>query len=183
MTLIRFFDIFISFVTLIVLSPLLLIILIISWFDTGQPIFSQLRMGKYKNSFLLYKFRSMSIDTLSMSSHLVPKSQISIIGRFLRKYKFDELLQLYNVLRGDMSLVGPRPNLLNQNDVCIERDIRGIYSHKPGITGFSQLQMIDMSRPKLLAETDAFMMSNLNLNVYFRCIFKTLAGKGFGDSI
>ncbi|MFX4721605.1 sugar transferase, partial [Acinetobacter baumannii] len=89
--------------------------------------------------------------------------------------------QLWNVLLGDMSLVGPRPNLPNQEELIQERTSRNVYSVRPGITGLAQIQEIDMSTPRLLAETDASMIETLNLFNYFKVIMATITGKGFGD--
>lgn len=107
----RFFDCLLALLGLIVGSPLLLVIYVIGLFDTGYPLFSQERVGRYKKPFVLLKFRTMQLDTFSFASHLVCSSSITPLGRFLRKTKLDELPQLWNVLVGDMSLVGPRPNL------------------------------------------------------------------------
>ena len=101
------------------------------------------------------KFRSMNVNTQSVATHLASAASITPFGSFLRKSKLDELPQLWNVLVGDMSLVGPRPNLLNQAKLIEERDSRGVYSVRPGITGLAQIHKIDMSTPQLLAETDA----------------------------
>ena len=179
----RFFDILFSFIGLLVLSPILLVLCIIGFFDTGSPIICQERVGKNKQPFNLYKFRSMHINTKSVATHLANASSITPFGRFLRKSKLDELPQLFNVLRGNMSLVGPRPNLFNQEELIAERYARGVYNVRPGITGLAQIQKIDMSTPKLLAETDAKMINHLNVWYYFKYIFLTLFGKGFGDRI
>jgi len=101
----------------------------------------------------------------------------------LRKRKLDVLLQLWNVLLGDMSLVGPRPNLINQEQLINERDSRGVYSVRPGITGLAQINKVDMSTPQLLAETDARMINELNIFVYFQLIILTVFGRGLGDRI
>lgn len=180
---IRVFDIILSFVGLVLLSPLLFILILAGFFDTGSPIFRQKRVGKYKNPFNLIKFRSMHVNAPSVATHLASTSSITPFGSFLRKSKLDELPQLWNVLVGDMSLVGPRPNLFNQEDLIEERDSRGVYSVRPGITGLAQINKIDMSTPKLLAETDAKMIQELNFFGYFRFIFLTIFGKGFGDRI
>ena len=108
---------------------------------------------------------------------------ITPFGSFLRKSKLDELPQLWNVFVGDMSLVGPRPNLFNQEELIEERDSRGVYSVRPGITGLAQINKIDMSTPQLLAETDAKMIQELNTLGYFKYILLTVFGKGFGDRI
>jgi O-antigen biosynthesis protein WbqP len=180
---IRLFDIFFSFVGLLFLSPFLILLLIIGYFDTGSPIFRQERVGKGKQPFRLMKFRSMHVNAPSVATHLANASSITLFGSFLRKSKLDELPQLWNVLVGDMSLVGPRPNLFNQEELIHERDSRGVYSIRPGITGLAQINKIDMSTPKLLAETDARMIQELNFMSYFKYILLTLFGKGFGDRI
>ena len=101
----------------------------------------------------------------------------------MRKSKLDELPQLFNVLMGDMSFVGPRPNLFNQTELIEERAMRGVYSVRPGITGLAQVHEIDMSTPRRLAETDAKMIDHLNVWYYFKYIFLTVFGKGFGDRV
>lgn len=180
---IRFFDFFFSFIGLIILSPFVIILAIIGYFDTGAPIFIQKRVGKQMREFVLIKFRTMHVQTSSVATHLVNPNAITRFGRFLRKTKLDELPQLWNVLKGDMSLVGPRPNLFNQEELIQERSIRGVYDVRPGITGLAQINEIDMSTPKLLAETDAEMIATLNVYNYFRYIFLTITGKGQGDRV
>ena len=179
----RIFDILISFIGLVILFPILVILIIIGCFDTGSPIFRQERVGKGKQPFHLMKFRSMHVNAPSVATHLASASSITPFGSFLRKSKLDELPQLWNVLVGDMSLVGPRPNLFNQEELIHERDSRGVYSVRPGITGLAQINKIDMSTPQLLAETDAKMILALNTLGYFKYILLTVYGKGFGDRI
>jgi O-antigen biosynthesis protein WbqP len=179
----RILDILISFFGLIVLLPILVILLIIGFLDTGSPIFRQERLGQGKRIFRLMKFRSMHPSVPSVATHLASASSITRYGAFLRKSKLDELPQLWNVLVGDMSLVGPRPNLFNQQELIFERDFRDVYSVRPGITGLAQINKIDMSTPQLLAETDAIMVQKLNTLFYFNLIMLTVFGKGFGDRI
>ena len=179
----RIFDFLFSFFGLVILSPILIVLLIIGYFDTGSPIFRQERVGKGKQPFRLMKFRSMHVNTQSVATHLASSSSITPFGSFLRKSKLDELPQLWNVLVGDMSLVGPRPNLYNQEELIGERGKRGVYSFRPGITGLAQIKKIDMSTPQLLAETDAKMINHLNVWYYFKYIFLTVFGKGFGDRV
>lgn len=179
----RIFDIIFSFIGLLLLSPVLFILIIIGYFDTGSPIFRQERVGIGMKPFRLMKFRSMNINAPSVATHLASVTSITPFGSFLRKSKLDELPQLWNVLIGDMSLVGPRPNLFNQMELIEERDALGVYSIRPGITGLAQINKIDMSTPKLLAETDAKMIQGLNTLGYFKYIFLTVFGKGFGDRI
>ena len=179
----RIFDILFSFLGLVLLSPILIVLLIIGYFDTGYPIFRQERVGKGKQPFRLIKFRSMHVNAPSVATHLASASSITPFGSFLRKSKLDELPQLWNVFVGDMSLVGPRPNLFNQEELIYERDSRRVYSVRPGITGLAQINKIDMSTPQLLAETDAKMIQQLNTLDYFKYILLTIFGKGFGDRI
>jgi lipopolysaccharide/colanic/teichoic acid biosynthesis glycosyltransferase len=179
----RIFDFLFSFFGLVILSPILIVLLIIGYFDTGSPIFRQERVGMGKEPFRLMKFRSMHVNTQSVATHLASSSSITPFGSFLRKSKLDELPQLWNVFMGDMSLVGPRPNLFNQEELIQERDSRGVYSIRPGITGLAQIHKIDMSTPQRLAETDAKMMAHLNVCYYFKYILLTLFGKGFGDRV
>jgi O-antigen biosynthesis protein WbqP len=179
----RIFDVLFSFIGLVLLSPILFVLIIIGYLDTGSAIFRQKRVGKGKKPFNLMKFRSMHVNAPSVATHLASSSSITPFGGFLRKSKLDELPQLWNVLAGDMSLVGPRPNLFNQEELIEERDLRGVYFVRPGITGLAQINKIDMSTPKLLAETDARMIEELNFLSYFKYILLTIFGKGFGDRI
>ena len=180
---IRLFDILFSTIGLLILSPILLVLMLIGLFDTGSPLFRQQRVGIKQKPFNLLKFRSMHIDTQAVATHLVQVSAITKWGSFLRKSKLDELPQLVNVFMGDMSFVGPRPNLFNQTELIEERVKRHVYDLRPGITGLSQINKIDMSTPQLLAETDAAMISHLNVFKYFGYIFLTVFGKGFGDRV
>lgn len=180
---IRLLDFIFALFGLLIGFPVLLAIYIIGLFDTGSPLFLQERVGRNKKPFTLVKFRTMRVDTASVASHLASTTSITTLGAFLRKTKLDELPQLWNVLKGEMSLVGPRPNLYNQKELIAEREAFGVYSVRPGITGLAQVNNIDMSTPKLLAETDKKMIESLNLGKYFSYIFMTVAGKGSGDAI
>ena len=180
---IRLMDIALSLAGLVLGSPLLLLILLLGVTDTGKPLFFQQRLGKHKKPFMLVKFRTMRVGTASMASHAVDPAVITRFGAFLRKTKLDELPQLWNVLKGDMSLVGPRPCLPGQRELIIERDRRGVFGVRPGITGLAQISNIDMATPVLLAETDHLMLVRLGPRVYLRYIILTITGKGRGDAV
>lgn len=180
---IRIIDFLAAFFSLLFLWPILLIVVIIGLFDTGSPVFIQTRVGKNKQPFKLIKFRTMSVDTKSVASHLASNASITKLGAFLRKTKIDELPQLINVLKGEMSLVGPRPNLFNQEELIAERDKLGVYDVLPGVTGLAQVQNIDMSTPQLLAEIDKRMIDSLTLKDYFKYILMTATGSGCGDAV
>ena len=180
---IRLLDFFAAFFGLLFLWPILLIVTIIGLFDTGSPIFVQTRVGLNKKPFKLIKFRTMSVETKSVASHLASNASITMLGNFLRKTKIDELPQLINVVKGEMSLVGPRPNLFNQEELIRERDALGVYDVVPGITGLAQVQNIDMSTPVLLAKTDKQMIDSLTLKDYFKYILMTATGSGSGDAV
>jgi O-antigen biosynthesis protein WbqP len=180
---IRILDLIFSLFGLILTSPFLLVLYIISFFDTGSPIFMQERVGRNKIPFILIKFRTMKVDTASVATHLASISSITPFGHFLRKTKLDELPQLWNVLTGDMSLVGPRPGLFNQEELTQARSAKNVYSIRPGITGLAQVNEIDMSTPELLAKTDKEMIDTLTLKNYFKYILMTVAGSGSGDRV
>ena len=177
----RFFDFVFSATGLILGGPLLFLLWFAGFFMIGSPLFRQTRVGRHQKPFVLVKFRTMKAGTASVASHLADATAITRWGRFLRRTKLDELPQLWNVLKGEMSLVGPRPCLFNQEELVQERAKRGVYEVRPGITGLAQTKGIDMSTPVLLAETDAAMLANLRLLDYFRYIFLTITGKGQGD--
>jgi lipopolysaccharide/colanic/teichoic acid biosynthesis glycosyltransferase len=180
---IRFFDLLFSTLGLVIGFPVLLVLTLIGVFDTGSPLFRQQRVGRHQKPFTLVKFRTMKPDTASVASHLADASSITSFGRFLRRTKLDELPQLWNVLKGEMSLVGPRPCLFNQEELIEERARRDVFDARPGITGLAQVNDIDMSTPKLLAETDQKMLGELTVTAYFRYILLTVAGKGTGDRV
>lgn len=180
---IRFLDFIFALVGLLLLWPVLLIVCILGYFDTGSPIFCQQRVGKNRRPFTLIKFRTMPKNTASVATHLVGASSVTRLGQFLRKTKLDELPQLINVLKGEMSLVGPRPCLFNQQDLIVERESRGVFTVLPGITGLAQVNEVDMSTPVKLAELDQQMIQTLNLKNYFTYIIQTVLGKGAGDRV
>ncbi|NRP58440.1 sugar transferase [Marinobacterium sp. xm-d-564] len=180
---IRLFDFVFALLGLVLGTPIFVLLVIIGLFGTGSPIFRQERVGRAKKPFILLKFRTMKVDTASVASHLASSSSITPFGHFLRRTKLDELPQLWNVLKGEMSLVGPRPGLFNQEELTEARDRYGVFSVPPGITGLSQVNEIDMSTPELLAESDAKMIAEMSVSNYFKYIFLTIAGKGSGDRV
>ena len=179
----RIFDFTFALLGLVFGFPVLLVIYMLGFFDTGSPLFRQERVGRHQKPFVLVKFRTMNIDTASVASHLASSASITRMGAFLRKTKLDELPQLWNVLKGEMSLVGPRPNLFSQYELIAEREALGVYAVRPGITGLAQVNEIDMSSSKLLAETDACMIKEMSVFRYFSYILQTVTGKGSGDRI
>ena len=171
---IRCFDFFFSLIGLIFLSPVIILIFFIGLFDSGSPLFIQSRVGYNLKSFSLIKFRTMPMGVRSAGTHLIKNIKLTSFGSFLRRTKLDEIPQLLNVLFGDMSLVGPRPCLLNQRRLISERKKRGVFEVRPGITGLAAINGIDMKTPTLLAKTDQKMIKNMNLYNYFYYIFKTI---------
>ena len=125
----------------------------------------------------------MRPDTASVATPLADPNAVTGLGQFLRRSKLDELPQLWNVLAGQMSLVGPRPCLPSQTELIEEREYRGVFEYRPGITGLAQVQGIDMSTPQLLAQTDAQMLKALSAGTYFKYILLTVSGRGSGDRI
>ena len=180
---IRLFDFVFALFGLVIGAPVFVVLTFIGWFDTGSPIFRQERVGRDKKPFTLVKFRTMKVNTASVATHLASSSSITPFGHFLRRTKLDELPQLWNVLKGEMSLVGPRPGLFNHEELTNAREKLGVFSVRPGITGLSQVKEIDMSTPYLLAESDAKMISEMSVSNYFKYIFQTVAGKGSGDRV
>ena len=179
----RLFDIACSFVGMLILLPVYLLLILLGWLDTRSPFFIQERLGKDQQRFKLIKFRSMKLDTKSVATHLASANSVTSYGKFLRRTKLDELPQLWNVLKGEMSLVGPRPGLASQEELTKARQALGVFDVRPGITGLSQINEIDMSTPERLAEVDAQMIRGFSLGNYFKYLFLTIRGKGAGDRI
>ncbi|WP_045448479.1 sugar transferase [Tepidicaulis marinus] len=180
----RLFDILASAAGIVVAGPLLLICMILIRRDSpGPALFRQVRVGRNEVPFVLLKLRTMFSDTRECPSHEVSFSAVTPLGRKLRAWKIDELPQLWNVLRGDMSIVGPRPCLPSQTELIEARRARGVNELRPGVTGISQVQGIDMSDPKKLAEVDALYIEQSGLLCDLRLILATLIGAGRGDRV
>jgi len=145
-------------------------------------LFLQRRVGRGGNVFTIVKLRTMRPDTPQGASHEIGQASVTRIGLLLRKTKLDELPQLWNVLVGDMSLVGPRPCLPSQTELIGARRALGVLGLRPGITGPAQIAGIDMSRPQTLARADAAYLSAWSLRGDLRILLRTVAGFGAGDA-
>lgn len=140
----RIFDILIVAVSVVLLSPLILsIIFLIKLGDTGPIFFRQKRIGKDLCLFNIYKFRSMPVDTGNFSSDKIDQVKLTWIGKFIRRTNIDELPQLFNVILGEMSIVGPRPSLDDQIELIKLRSVNGSFELRPGLTGMAQINSFD----------------------------------------
>jgi O-antigen biosynthesis protein WbqP len=180
---IRILDVILSLLGLVLLLPVMVVLVLLGFIYQGSPLFRQVRLGREQQPFVLVKFRTMRLGTASVPTHLADGSSITPYGSFLRRTKLDELPQLWNVLKGEMSLVGPRPGLPNDAELTRARASQGVFAARPGVTGLAQISGIDMSTPERLAETDRRMLDSLSLRSYMGYLFRTVAGKGRGDRI
>lgn len=180
----RFIDLLIAIVGLPVALPLILIcVVLVKLSSRGPAIFRQTRVGLHEDLFICYKLRTMYIDTHDAPSHETTASAVTAAGRWLRRLKLDELPQLWNILRGDMSFVGPRPCLPSQVELIEARRVRGLYTIRPGITGIAQVAGIDMSNPQRLAKVDAEYLDTISVCTDLRLILATAFGAGQGDRV
>lgn len=174
----RFFDIVISLNGILFLGfPMLIIAIIIKIEDPGPALFKQKRVGKNKEHFMLMKFRSMRMDTPhDTPTHLLenPEQYILKSGKFLRKSSLDELPQLFNILAGQMSIIGPRPALWNQYDLIEERDKYHANDVLPGLTGWAQVNGRDELEIPVKAKFDGEYVENLSFGFDLKCFFKTI---------
>ncbi|WP_457935735.1 sugar transferase [Mesorhizobium sp. 10J20-29] len=171
----RFLDVVIALPLLALMSPLMLLAALwIRLTSAGPAVFSQLRVGKDQAPFRCHKLRTMYADTASRPTHEVAVNAVTPFGRLLRRCKFDELPQLWNVIEGSMSLVGPRPCLPMQHELIAQRQRLGVFSLRPGITGLAQVRGIDMSTPAALAEADAEYLAKQSLWLDLGILFRTL---------
>ena len=173
----RIIDILLSGLAIIILSPLLLILCIAIKLDSPGPIFfTQKRVGIHKTYFQIYKFRTMRTDTpKDMPTHMLanPEQYITKTGRFLRKTSLDELPQIFNIFKGDMSIVGPRPALWNQDDLVAERDKYGANDVTPGLTGWAQINGRDELEIPVKAKLDGEYVKKYGYTMDVRCFFGT----------
>ncbi len=174
----RLIDILLSGIGLIVLAlPMLIIAIIIRCEDPGAVIFKQKRVGLHKKHFNLYKFRSMKMDTPhDMPTHMLknPEQYILKVGGFIRKTSIDELPQLWNIFKGDMSIIGPRPALWNQEDLIVERDKYGANDVKPGLTGWAQINGRDELEIPVKAKLDGEYVEKISFGMDIKCFFGTI---------
>jgi len=178
----RVLDVVAALAVLVLLSPLMAVVaVLVRRSSPGGAIFAQTRVGRFERPFTCYKFRTMAVGVPNAGTHEAQASWITPVGRKLRAYKLDELPQLVNVLRGDMSLVGPRPCLPNQSEVIEARRARGVFDIRPGITGIAQLAAVDMSTPERLAELDRKYLDTRSLLGDLRILAATALGRGSGD--
>ena len=173
----RIIDILLSGLAIIILSPLLLILCIAIKLDSPGPIFfTQKRVGIHKTYFQIYKFRTMRTDTpKDMPTHMLanPEQYITKTGRFLRKTSLDELPQIYKIFKGEMSIVGPRPALWNQDDLVAERDKYGANDVTPGLTGWAQINGRDELEIPVKAKLDGEYVKKYGFTMDVRCFFGT----------
>ncbi len=186
----RVFDIFCSFIGAILLLPVFLIIAIAIFIDDPGPIFfKQKRVGKNKKIFWLHKFRSMKVKTPDIPTHLLtnPEQYITRVGKFLRKTSLDELPQIFDILFGKMSIIGPRPALWNQDDLVAERDKYGANDVRPGLTGWAQINGRDELEIPVKAKFDGEYVEALKNGKGFRmdvkCFFGTIKSVLSSDGV
>ena len=182
----RAIDILLSFFGLLLLFPVFLIVIIaIKADDPGPAFFKQKRVGIHKSHFWLYKFRSMKMNTPDIPTHLLenPEQYITRVGAFLRKTSLDELPQLWNILIGDMSIIGPRPALWNQDDLIAERDKYGANDVRPGLTGWAQINGRDELEIDVKARLDGEYVEKLGFLFDLKCFFGTVVSVLRSDGV
>lgn len=174
----RILDIILSLLGLIILSPVFLTIIIAIKIDSKGPVlFKQKRVGIHKSHFNILKFRTMRIDTpKDTPTHMLenPDQWITKVGRFLRKTSLDELPQIINILKGEMSIIGPRPALWNQYDLIAERDKYGANDIRPGLTGWAQINGRDELPIEIKAQLDGEYAKKISFWMDVQCFFKTI---------
>jgi O-antigen biosynthesis protein WbqP len=174
----RIIDIFLSLMGLIVFSPLFLLLIVAIKLDSQGPVlFKQRRIGKGKREFLILKFRTMRIDTpKDTPTHLLsnPETFITPIGKLLRKTSLDEIPQIFNIIKGEMSIIGPRPALWNQDDLVAERDKYGVNDLVPGLTGWAQINGRDELPIPVKAGLDGEYVKRFGFVMDLKCFFGTI---------
>lgn len=183
----RVLDFLLALMGIIVLSPIFLLLFLAIKIDSqGPTIFKQKRIGKGKKYFYIYKFRTMRTDTpKEMPTHLLenPDYFITKVGKFLRKTSLDELPQLWNILKGDMAIIGPRPSLWNQYDLIQERDKYGANDIRPGLTGLAQINGRDELEIPVKAKLDGKYTTHVSLPMDLKCFFGTISAVFKSDGV
>ena len=185
----RVLDSLIAFLGLILLSPVFVVIYIAIKCEDGwrsNALFDQTRIGVEQKKFVLYKFRSMKTDAPhDTATHLLKDSKkyITKVGRFLRKTSLDELPQLFNILKGDMSICGPRPALWNQYDLIEMREAKGVHQLRPGLTGWAQINGRDEIKLTEKVDLDAYYLEHFGFRMDVRCFFKSIGAVIRGDNV
>lgn len=170
----RFIDIVLSLIALVILSPLMLICALVIYLQDFCPvIFRQQRIGKYGNTFMCYKFRSMPVNTPNVPSAEADKVSITPFGKFIRRTNMDELPQLINVLKGDMSIVGPRPPIASQKNLIALRRDNGALNVRPGLTGWAQVNGYDFMPDEHKARYDGEYANGISLGMDVKIILRT----------
>jgi len=185
----RIFDVIFSLIGIVLLAlPMLLIAIAIRLESPGSPIFRQNRVGQHGKIFSICKFRTMFISAPSnipTGKLANPETHITTFGAFLRKSSLDELPQLFNVLRGDMSFIGPRPLIAAEDDIHFLRETAGVYRVKPGMTGWAQINGRDCVSVPEKVQYDAHYVNSLSLTfdmkVLFRTVFVIASGEGYAE--
>lgn len=183
----RFYDLAFSFILIILLTPVFLALnIVVKATSRGPVLFKQRRIGKDKTEFWIYKFRTMYLETpKNMPTHLLenPEKYITPVGRFLRKTSLDELPQLFNILKGEMSFVGPRPALYNQYDLISLREEQGVNGIRPGVTGWAQINGRDELEIPAKVEYDSYYVKNQSIRFDIKIVFITLYKALFGHGV
>jgi len=172
----RLSDIFFGVILLCIISPLLVIISVAIKFDSkGPAIFSQRRIGKNNKEFVFYKFRTMRTDAPNVATHLLnnPQTYITPFGKFLRRSSLDELPQLINIIKGDMTFIGPRPALYNQYDLIDLRTKCGVHMLRPGVSGWAQVNGRDCLEISQKVDYDFYYLEHHNLALDIKILFFT----------
>jgi len=183
----RIIDFILSLVAIVILSPLLLLIAILIKLDSEGPVlFKQKRIGMHKTHFYMLKFRTMRIDSpKDVPTHLLenPDQWITRMGKILRKTSLDELPQLFNIIKGEMSIIGPRPALWNQYDLIAERDKYGANDVRPGLTGWAQVNGRDELPIEVKARYDGEYVQKMSFMFDLKCLLKTVVSVIKGEGI
>jgi len=183
----RIIDFILSLVAIVILSPLLLLIAILIKLDSEGPVlFKQKRIGMHKTHFYMLKFRTMRIDSpKDVPTHLLenPDQWITRVGKFLRKTSLDELPQLFNIIKGEMSIIGPRPALWNQDDLIAERDKYGANDVRPGLTGWAQVNGRDELPIEVKARYDGEYVQKMSFMFDLKCLLKTVVSVIKGEGV